>query len=128
MSQEDMMVIAAWVVGGSPKGDPAFLPVSAPAVNTQPEMQDALIVTNRLRLAKPLQVAGIRPIMDGKVDSARIVASFADGHVEPLLWLYQYDSAGNKVFAFRQPVLLPRGTVVEGSEPITFALEVVHAQ
>jgi hypothetical protein len=128
LSEEDMMVIAAWVVGGSPKGDPALLPVSAPAVNEQAAMQDALIVTDKLRLAQPLQIAGIRPIVSGKVDSARIIASFADGRVEPLLWLYQYDAAGNKVFAFREPVSLPRGTVVESGEPLKFALEVVHPQ
>lgn len=128
LSQEDMMVIAAWVVGGSPKGDPAFLPISTPAVNEHAAMQDALIVTDRLRLSRPLQIAGIRPIVSGKVDSTRITANFADGHVEPLLWLYQYDSAGNKVFAFREPVSLPRGTVLESSDPLRFALQVVHPQ
>jgi hypothetical protein len=131
LSQEEMMVIAAWVVGGAPRGDPAFLPRMAPGndvLKAPLALQDALVVRNRLKVQRPLLVAGIRPIAAGIVDSAKIIASFADGHVEPLLWLFQYDSAGNKIFAFRQPMALARGTVVESSTPLRFALEVVDAK
>jgi hypothetical protein len=126
LTQEEVMVIAAWVVGGAPKGDAAFLPAAKPAIQSQSPhaaMQDGLIVSNRTRIERQIDVAGIRPITNGLVDSARITASFPDGHVEPLLWLFQYDSAGNKIFHFREPITLPRGSVVESGEPLKFALE-----
>jgi len=126
LTQEEIMVIAAWVVGGAPKGDPAFLPpveAGNQSLNAHPALQDALIVTNRLRLERPIHVAGIRPIAGGPVDSARIVAIFPYGQVEPLLWLFHYDAAGNKIFRFREPVSLPRGSVVEAESPLKFALE-----
>jgi hypothetical protein len=131
LSQEEIMVIAAWVVGGAPKGDPAFLSTAVP--RDQPlqaalDLQDALIVTNRTRITRPLTVAGIRPIVSGTVASDRIIASYSDGRIQPLLWLFQYDSAGSRIFTFREPLALPRGTVVESGSPLKFALEVVHAK
>src|SRR6202012_2149926 len=94
LTQEEIMVIAAWVVGGAPKGSPAFLPALTPANQTlhrSSPMRDALIVNNRRKIDVPLIVAGIRPMATTTVESVRILADFPDGHVEPLLWLFHYN-------------------------------------
>jgi hypothetical protein len=125
LTQEEIMVIAAWVVGGSPQGDPAFLPkltvINKPAPLAP--MRDALIVTTETTLQKPLTITGIRPLTTSPIDSARIIASYPDGHIDPLLWLFQYDPASNKLFRFREPLSLPRGTVIASAAPLQFALE-----
>jgi len=124
LTQEEIMVIAAWVVGGAPKGDTAFLPKAADwHANKMPELRDALIISGQTKLEEPMTIAGIRPLTKDKVDSARIIANFPDGHVEPLLWLFQYGPDGNKVFRFREPLQLPRGAVLEAEAPLKFALE-----
>jgi len=124
LTQEEIMVIAAWVVGGAPKGDTAFLPKAADRqASEMPELRDALVINSRVTLEKPVTVAGIRPLANGTVDSARIIASFPDGHVEPLLWLFQYGAESSKVFRFSEPLRLPRGTVLEADAPLNFALE-----
>jgi hypothetical protein len=126
LTQEEIMVIAAWVVGGAPKGDPAFLPAIQPTkqpLNDEPALQDALIVNNKLRIEASIAVAGIRPITTGTVESARITVSLPSGQVEPLLWLFHYDPTGNKVFRFRDAISLPPGSIVEAGSPLQFALE-----
>jgi hypothetical protein len=126
LTQEEMMVIAAWVVGGAPKGNPALLPAAeatGKALNEEPALKDSLIVTNQTRIERPLSVSGIRPIATSTIVSARITASLPDGRVEPLLWLSQYDPALNIVFRFREEIRLPPGSVVEANSPVRFALE-----
>jgi hypothetical protein len=125
LTQEEIITIAAWVVGGSPKGNPAFLPVVEQKIQSLKPgaaLSDAVVVTNKARIEAPITVAGIRPLSSGTVDSARIVVSFPDGHVEPLLWLFHWDPADNKVFRFREPMALPKGAVVEANAPLKFAL------
>lgn len=126
LTQEEIMVIAAWVVGGAPKGNPAFLSTTQTtkqSLNEGPALKDALIVTNKTRIETPIALAGIRPIAAGTVESARITVNLPNGHVEPLLWLFHYNSASIKVFRFRETISLPRGSVVEAGSPLQFALE-----
>jgi hypothetical protein len=125
LTQEEIMIIASWVVGGAPKGSEAFVPKGVSEnLARLPKLSDALIVNGKATLRKPLAVSGIRPLASGTVASARITASFPDGHVEPLLWLYQYDpAADNKILRFREPLSLPRGAVLEAGASLEFALE-----
>lgn len=126
LTQEEIMVIAAWVVGGAPQGSASFLPAPQPTHQTPtalPALREGLTVTNRTRIRTPIEVAGIRPIASSTVDSARITVSFPDGHVEPLLWLSHYDPAWKTVFRFRDPVTLPQGSIVEAGSPLKFELE-----
>lgn len=122
LTQEEILILAAWVIGGAPEGNPALLPKPVP--QTQPPAhptQDALTVTTRKVLDKPLQAIGVRP--EQTVSSARIVAHLPDGKIEPLAWLYQYDPKWNRTFLFRKPLDLPQGTVIESSAPLRFAIE-----
>jgi hypothetical protein len=126
LNQEEIMLIAAWVVGGAPKGNPALLP-PAPAPNQSPAegapMKDALVIRTKSRIERRLAVTGIRPLATELVESARIVVNYPDGHVEPLLWLYHYRPEWRRVYRFRETIRLPPGSVVESGAPLQFALE-----
>ena len=129
LTQEEILIIAAWVVGGAPRGDAALLPGDQPAPLPTPResLNDALLVLTRTVLKKPLGMAGIRPQPDERVDSTRITARLPDGRVEPLLWLYRYDPSWDRVFQFRKRIILPRGTTVEASRPLRYYLETLKA-
>lgn len=130
LSQEDIMIIAAWVIGGAPEGNPRMLPKVSPEVQptkTRP-LQDAVTVETQAELAAPVRAVGVRPLANSVVASARLVARLPDGRIEPLLWLSQYDPKSldprmHGAFTFRKALELPRGTVVKSSAPLRFALE-----
>lgn len=128
LSQEDILIIAAWVVGGAPAGDSKLLPKGhAPKAAEFSAVQDALTVNTRERLGKALRVVGIQPRPSSVVTSSKILARLPDGRIEPLVWLYQFDPKYKQRFRFRQPLDLPRGTLVESSTPLRFVLETAAA-
>ncbi len=129
LTQEEIIIITAWVVGGAPQGDPAMLPKEQPAVMAPPTvpLRDAVTIVTRTTLREPLTALGLRPVPDKPVGSARITARLPDGRIEPLVWLYRLDPKWNRVFRFREPIQLPSGTIVESSEPLRFALETMEA-
>jgi hypothetical protein len=123
LSQEDIMIIAAWVIGGAPRGNMQLLPpMRAAAQAPTPAMRDELIVETRVQLRAPLETWGIRPVTDAPIESARLIARLPDGRIEPLVWLYQFDPKMSHTFTFRSPLHLPQGTVLESSMPVRFAL------
>ena len=125
LSQEEVMIIAAWVIGGSPQGSLDALPKNklAEGAPQQASLDDAMLVNTRSTLAKQVNLAGIRPVAKSIVNSARIVADLPDGRIEPLLWLFQYDPKWPQTFRRRETLVLPPGTVVESDSPVQFALE-----
>ena len=124
LSEEDILIIAAWVVGGAPEGDPKLLPKNPSKLKVTPRamVRDAVLVETQLELKKPLQIIGIRPLPDAVVETARLTARLPSGDVFPLVWLYQYDPKTQQVFTFRGRLPLPVGTVVQSSKPLRFAL------
>ena len=124
LSQEDILIIAAWVVGGAPQGNLQLLPPvqSDPKAMTAP-MKDEVIVQTRAELNTPVEACGVRPITGVTVESAKLVARLPDGRIQPLVWLYRFNPQMPHTFTFRKPVNLPQGTVVESSAPVRFALE-----
>ncbi len=124
LTQEEILILAAWTVGGAPQGDPALLPKMPmnPALK-MPALKDVLAITSHTTLDRPLRVAGIRPMATKIVPSARITAHLPDGRIEPLVWLYRFDPQTKLTFQFRRPITLPQGTIVESSTPLAFALE-----
>jgi len=127
LSQEDIMILAAWVIGGAPQGNQRLLPKMPGQARTvtQPSLRDALIVQTRDVLKNSICVAGVNPLADTAVDSARLTAKLPDGRIEPLVWLYHFDPKYRHSFTFRRPLNLPQGTVVESSAPLRFALVTV---
>jgi hypothetical protein len=125
LSQEEILIIAAWVIGGAPRGDPALTPRPSVAETAAAEtrLNDGLAVSTRMRLVRPFDLGAIKPTPLEKVESARIIALLPDGRTEPLLWLYQYDPAWKTTFRFREPMHLPAGTEIESNTPLPFDLE-----
>lgn len=135
LSQEDILIVAAWVVGGAPEGNPQMLPKVMPAAQTAVilPLKDAVTIETQSILTTSVRVVGIRPLANAVVPSARLVARLPNGRIEPLLWLFQFDpkSADPRMhgtFTFRRPLDLPRGTVVQSSVPLRFALETEGAK
>jgi hypothetical protein len=129
LSQEDILIIAGWVIGGAPEGDPRLLTNQQPkpAVPVEPPVEDGLTVETRTELKGPLKIFGVRPLPHGIVESSRVIARLPDGAVEPLVWLYHFDPKYGRTFTFRKPLEMPKGTVVEASTPLRFALETTAA-
>ena len=125
------MIIAAWVIGGSPQGNPGLLPKpTAPSALSAevPPLRDALTLLNKGVVQTPLRLAGIRPLTDAPVLSAKLTAQLPDGSIQPLVWLYRFDPKSleprqHGAFTFRKPLDLPAGTLVQSSSPLRFALE-----
>lgn len=130
LSQEEILIVAAWVIGGAPQGNAQLLPVSNADSTTPPppQLKDVLVVQNHAQLSQSLRISGIRPIAGTKVKSARLTARLPEGRIEPLLWLYQYDSTiSPQTFTFRRSLELPQGTVIESTAPLRFALQALKA-
>ena len=126
LSQEEIMIIAAWVIGGAPQGDPALLPKKTASPNDDlatPAVIDVASISTRSALKTSIRALGIRPQADKTIESARIIAQLPDGRLEPLVWLYHFDPKSHGTFLFREPLNLPAGTVVQSSAPLTFVLE-----
>jgi hypothetical protein len=124
LSEEDIQLIAAWVVGGAPAGNAKLMPKYSPTIKAVPEilMRDALVVDTQTELSKPLKILGVRPLASGSVENARITAVLPSGDIFPLVWLYQFDATCERVFTFRGPVDMPTGSVIRSSAPLRFAL------
>jgi hypothetical protein len=129
LTQEEIFIIAAWVVGGAPQGDPALLPKDpqSPLLTPCDKLSDGLLVSTHTVLERPMRIAGVRPQPEKVIDSARIIARLPSGQVEPLLWLYRYDPSWDRVFRFRECVTLPRGTIIEASQPLRYYMETLKA-
>ena len=126
LSQEEILIIAAWAIGGAPQGDPKLMPhgesVRA-AAKLSPALKNAIVLNTHGELKARVKAIGLRPLPDQIVRSAKITARLPDGRIEPLVWLYRYDPKLDPVFTFRKPIDLPVGTVIESSSPLRFALE-----
>ena len=125
LTEEELLIIAAWVVGGAPEGNPALLPAAAAseqAIQLAP-LREGLHVNQSQKLAHSFLLAGIRPEAVSELTSARIVAQLPNGRTLPLVWLFHYDPKWRQAFRFRTPIPLPAGSVVEADAPAQFVLE-----
>jgi hypothetical protein len=128
LTQEEIMIITGWVIGGAPQGDIEWLPKQARGKPASPPLtlKPVLTASNKSVLSAPLKIAAIRPLADSPVESARITVRFPDGSVKPLVWLYRYDPKWKRSFLFREPIQMPKGAVIETTAPLRFVLEGVN--
>lgn len=124
LSQEDILIIAAWVVGGAPEGNPKLMPKYPSSFPSppRPETAEGPVVETQLELQKALEIVGIRPLPDSPVGTARLTARLPDGEIVPLVWLYQFDPKSQRLFTFRDKIPLPAGTLIQSSAPLRFGL------
>lgn len=103
LTQEELQLIADWVNGGAPAGDPKFLSDQLPKVWRDPPSQGfAAAPTGRL--------AGLRvpPLPRGAKLQAVLVRP--SGETLPLLWIRSFNPAAGRTFLFRQPLEAPPGS------------------
>jgi hypothetical protein len=116
LTGEQIEWITAWVVGGVPEGDASDLetnpkiPEAAPTTRLEGEIE----VSGDYRLKRDFEVDGLLPRDVPEQQSLQITATLPDGHVEPLLWLYEYKAIFAHPYLLRTPLKLPRGTVIRG--------------
>ncbi len=112
LTQEELEIIADWVEGGAPEGNPLYMP-SKPRARKSVESKnagDSVRVAGSLVLKAPAEFTGIQPgtLQPGSV--VQVVAQRPDGVVDPLLWVQNFNPAYNQPYVFANPVSLPAGT------------------
>jgi len=120
LTQEEIDLIAQWVEGGAPEGDPNLLPERPAAAISKQPVRAGIPVNSPFTLARDMTVKAIRPTQS--VASAKITAHKPDGTIEPLLWLYNYNLKFPQTFVYRLPLSLPKGTRIETTTPLAFEL------
>jgi len=118
LTPEQIELVADWVEGGAPEGEPKDLP--EPPKATPPAHQplsSSVSVGADYKLMRPLKLAGVWPKKVTPNASFQVTAELPDGSIQPLLWLQPFKPAYNHAFWFRNPLTLPRGTLIRGVEP-----------
>jgi len=116
LTQEEIHLIADWVEGGSPEGDPVLLdkdPEFGPHARHSPKPGAEVLVHGSLLLKHSMTVAAIRPKNLKQGGSVKVVADSPEGSVEPLLWVYNYKPEFDRTYYLRKPLTLPVGAKIE---------------
>lgn len=115
LTQEQIEIIADWVEGGAPEGNPLYLP--KPRVSQKPPLAlpgaGSVQVTGTLALLQPAEFVAIQP---GKLEpggSVQITAALPDGGVEPLLWVENFNPAYDQPYFFANSLRLPAGSRIQ---------------
>ena len=116
LTPEQMELVADWVEGGAPEGEPADLPqppkpAPSPAAG---KTNSALALSGDTNLLRNMVLAGIFPKKVDANASFQVTAELPDGRIEPLLWVQPFKPAYAHAFWFRNPLRLPRGTAIRG--------------
>jgi hypothetical protein len=117
LTTEQIELITRWVDGGIRRGNnPRLLPKEPvfEASAEPPVPKNALRVQGSFTLPHDIVLDGLLPERVPPAQSARIIALSPAGHVEPLVWLHEYNSKYAHQFLFRQPLRLPAGTQIQG--------------
>jgi hypothetical protein len=114
LTQEQIELIADWVEGGAPEGDPALLP-KAPQLEEKAAVATprGMGVEGTTALRSAVTLAGIRPEKVSEGASLMVTATRPDGSIEPLLWLYNYKPQFTRAYWYTAALRLPAGTKVE---------------
>jgi hypothetical protein len=121
LTPEQIELIADWVEGGAPEGEPKDLPEPPKwaAPPPAPHGSGQVTVNGDYKLLRPLTLAGILPRKVVPGASFQVTVELPDGSIRPLLWLQPYQPAYSHPFWFRNPLALPQGTVIRGVPPGT---------
>ena len=124
LTQEQIDLIANWVEGGAPEGDPKLLPPLPKFTSDRPRFPQGIPVEDVLTVKTAITLAGIRPERVTDTSAAVVTATRPDGSIEPLLWLYNYQPRFPQMFWYRTPIRLEAGTRIQITPPgaATFAL------
>lgn len=117
LTQEQIEVIADWVEGGAPEGNPAYLPPLPRPKETEagPPLAGSVKVASNLTLLQASEFAGIEPGALAPGAAVQVIAALPDGSVEPLLWVENFNPEYNQPYYFAKPLKLPAGSRIEVS-------------
>ncbi len=115
LTQEQMEIIADWVEGGSPEGEPTYLPPKphSPKAPKSYPVGAPVSVAASLVLKQPAEFSAIQP---GKLAPGAVVLVTAvrpDGSVEPLIWVQNFNPTYDRPYYFEEPVKLPAGSRID---------------
>ncbi len=116
LTQEQIELIADWVEGGAPEGEPGLLPKTPEFPRRRATTPaSGIAVDGALTLKSAITLAGIQPrqVSLPSGESAMITATNPDGSIEPLLWLYSYNARFQQTFLYKSPLQLAAGSRIE---------------
>jgi hypothetical protein len=113
LSQEEIHLLADWVEGGAPEGDPNLMPSTA----KQPvEIARMRGVRREFRgswtLGGAVRLLGVEMGRMAEGTSFKLVAELPDGARMPLLWIEGYSAKAHQSYEFAAAALLPAGARV----------------
>jgi len=118
LTPEQVELIADWVEGGAPEGEPKDLPAPPKATPAAHRLAGSGVAVGAdHKLMRPLKLAGVWPRKVAPNASFQVTAELPDGSIQPLLWLQHFKPAYSHAFWYRNPLTLPRGTVIRGVDP-----------
>ena len=119
LTQEELHLIADWVEGGSPEGEPSLMPkppdfkAAAAPEGKPPKVGPEVIVDGSLSLTRPATFVGARAKALSEGASIKAIAKLPDGIIEQLIWIYDYKSKYDQTYYFSKPLDFPAGTKIE---------------
>jgi len=116
LTQEDLEIIAEWVEGGGPEGNPLHLPPAPDFHSGDGEEQgqaERLAVSGTKVMKHAVKAIGIAPNLVPATGALQVVARRPDGAIEPLIWLEQFNPDYSTPYYFRRPLVFPAGTKIE---------------
>lgn len=117
LTQEEIELISDWIDSGARRGNnPKMLPpvpkFKKPSAFNKPK--GAIDAKGNMTFDRAFILDGLYPYEVPEGKTMRITAHFPDSHIEPLLWLYEYQKSFRHPFLFAQPLELPAGTKITG--------------
>jgi hypothetical protein len=118
ITQEELHLIADWVEGGSPEGEPSLMPkppdFTAPAVAEKlPKSGPEVVVDGSMALTHPTTFVGARAKGLAEGASVKAIAQLPDGEIEQLIWIYDFKPKYDQTYYFLKPFNFPAGTKIE---------------
>ena len=111
LTQEELSLIADWVEGGAPEGDPRQMPVRPAGVaSSKRPPARAIDFSGTAILDKNVQAIGIRVFSVPPSGTLQVIAVRPDGRVEPLVWVRQRNLADPGEYWFGSAIRLPART------------------
>lgn len=116
LTPEQIELIVSWTDGGVPEGDDKDIPpapkLDAAALTAPPK--GALAVSGDFTIKSGFTLDGLWPQHVADKASFQVTALLPDGSLQPLLWIRGYKAAWGHPFLLRNPLDLPKGTVIQG--------------
>ncbi|HKD07487.1 MAG TPA: cytochrome c [Bryobacteraceae bacterium] len=126
LSGPEIDMFVAWVEGGAPEGDPAYLPHRIP--DTQPEVVSVpahsrpVVVSHGLTLKAAATLMAIRPTASQDGASLEAWAELPGGEIQRLIWLKDFHKDCLRTYVLRTPETLPAGASIHTEGTFTFYL------